>query len=158
MPAEVQALVGATPSPNPRRGVTGLDSSRVAMLLAVTERAAGLKLDRDVFVATVGGARLTDPSADLAVCLAVASAAWVVPMPADVAVIGEVALSGDVRPVGMLAQRVAEAGRLGYRRILVPPGSVSRLETLPPGVAVVELDHLDRALVALQAYAPGRRA
>ena len=73
-------------------------------------------------------------------------------MPADVAVLGEVALSGDLRPVAMLAQRVAEAARLGYRRILVPPGASSRLETLPPGVAVVELDHLDRALAALRAY------
>ncbi len=157
LPAEVQALVGTTPAPNPRRGVTGLDSSRVAMLLAVTERSAGLKLDRDVFVATVGGARLTDPSADLAVCLAVASAAWSVPMPADVAVLGEVALSGDIRPVPLLARRVAEAARLGYRRILVPPGSRSRLEAVPPGVNVVELDHLDRAVAALQGYAGSRQ-
>jgi DNA repair protein RadA/Sms len=157
LPAEVQALVGTTTSPNPRRGVTGLDTSRVAMLLAVTERSAGLKLDRDVFVATVGGARLTDPAADLAVCLAVTSAAWAVAMPADIAVLGEVALSGDIRPVGMLAQRIAEAARLGYRRILVPPGASARLETLPPGVAVVELEHLDRAVAALEAYASGRR-
>ena len=78
-------------------------------------------------------------------------------MPADVAVLGEVALSGDVRPVGMLAQRVAEAARLGYRRILVPPGAVARLESLPPGVAVVELAHLDKALAALEGYATTHR-
>jgi len=153
VPAEVQALVALQPSPSPRRGVTGLDSSRIAMLLAVTERAAGFSLDRDVFVATVGGARLTDPATDLAVCLAVASARMDVPMPADVAVIGEVALSGDVRPVGQLPQRVAEAARLGYRRILVPPGSRKRLTTVPEGTAVVELEHLVRALEALSAYA-----
>lgn len=156
VPAEVQALVAATPSPSPRRGVNGLDSSRIAMLLAVTERASGLKLDRDVFVATVGGAKLSDPATDLAVCLAVASAALDVAMPADVAVIGEVALSGDIRPVGQLSQRVAEAARLGYRRILVPPGSRRRLTSVPEGVAVVELEHLVRALEALAAYAPGR--
>jgi DNA repair protein RadA/Sms len=124
------------------------------MLLAVTEREAGVKLDRDVFVATVGGARLSDPATDLAVCLAVASALSAVPMPADVAVIGEVALSGDIRPVGHLTQRVAEAARLGYGRILVPPGAGKRLTCAPPGVAIVELAHLGRALEALARYPP----
>ncbi len=146
MPAEVQALVAKDSSGNPRRGVSGLDASRVAMLLAVTERDADLKLDRDVFLATVGGARLTDPACDLAVCLALVSAFHTSPMPADVAVIGEVALSGDIRPVGQLAARVAEAARLGYTRILVPPGSTRRLTTVPSGAAVVELDHLRTAL------------
>jgi DNA repair protein RadA/Sms len=153
VPAEVQALVGAASTGSPRRGVTGLDASRVAMLLAVTEREAGLKLDRDVFVATVGGARLSDPATDLAVCLAVASAASGAAMPADVAVIGEVALSGDVRPVGHVAQRIAEAARLGYRRILVPPGAGKRAGHLPDGASVVELGHLSRALEALAGYA-----
>ena len=152
MPAEIQALVADTPSTNPRRGVTGLDSSRIAMLLAVTERTAAIKLDRDVFVATVGGARLSDPATDLAVCLSVVSAAGATAMPADVAVIGEVALSGDIRPVGHLALRVAEAARLGYRRILVPPGATKQLTSLPPGSRVVELDHLDRAVAALASY------
>ena len=158
IPAEVQALVGTSSTGNPRRGVTGLDSSRVAMLLAVTERSGQLRLgDKDVFVATVGGAKLSDPSTDLAVCLAVASAAWDTAVPRDVAALGEVALSGDVRPVGLLGQRVAEAARLGYRRVLVPPGS-ARLLRSPAGVALVELEHLDRALQALEAYAGGRRA
>jgi DNA repair protein RadA/Sms len=157
VPAEVQALVAASPSPSPRRGVNGLDTSRVAMLLAVTEREARLKLDRDVFVATVGGARLSDPATDLAVCLAVAGAASGVAMPADVAVIGEVALSGDVRPVGLLAQRVAEAARLGYRRILVPPGAGKRVTSLPDGARLRELPHLAEALERLSAYdSPGR--
>jgi DNA repair protein RadA/Sms len=149
MPAEVQALVGSTASPNPRRGVTGLDASRVSMLLAVTERAGRLSFDRDVYVATVGGARISDPATDLAVCLALASAARESAMPADVAVIGEVALSGDIRPVGHLAQRVTEAARLGYRRVLVPPGATKRLGSLPEGTRVVELEHLGRALERL---------
>jgi DNA repair protein RadA/Sms len=153
LPAEVQALVGLQSSPNPRRGVTGLDSSRVSMLLAVTERATGLPFDRDVFVATVGGARLTDPATDLAVCLAIASARMEVAVPADVAVIGEVALSGDIRPVGQLAQRVAEAGRLGYQRILVPPGSLKRLPAVPAGSTVVELEHIRRGIDRLASYA-----
>ena len=157
LPAEVQALVATASTPNPRRGVNGLDSSRVAMLLAVTERAGELKLgDKDVFVATVGGARLTDPSTDLAVCLSLASATWGAAMPPDVAVVGEVALSGDIRPVPMIGQRVTEAARLGYRRLLVPPGTGRRVPTLPPGLAVVELEHLDRALLALRSIAAGR--
>jgi DNA repair protein RadA/Sms len=156
VPAEIQALVASTPSPSPRRGVTGLDSTRVAMLLAVTEHTTGSRLDRDVFVATVGGAKLSDPATDLAVCVAVASALTGTAMPADVAMIGEVALSGDIRPVGHLTQRIAEAARLGYRRILVPPGSLSRLPRVPPAAQVVELPHLHRALDALAGYAPRR--
>jgi DNA repair protein RadA/Sms len=156
VPAEIQALVASTPSPSPRRGVTGLDSTRVAMLLAVTEHTTGSKLDRDVFVATVGGAKLSDPATDLAVCVAVASAVSGTAMPADVAMIGEVALSGDIRPVGHLAQRVAEAARLGYRRILVPPGSLARLTAPPAGARVVELPHLSRALEALAGHGPRR--
>jgi DNA repair protein RadA/Sms len=74
-------------------------------------------------------------------------------MPPDVAVIGEVALSGDIRPVGHLAQRVGEASRLGYRRILVPRGALLRIGSVPDGVRVVELEHLGRALEALAGYA-----
>ena len=158
LPAEIQALVATASTPNPRRGVNGLDSSRVAMLLAVTERSGELRLgDKDVFVATVGGARLSDPSTDLAVCLALASAAWDAAMPPDVAVVGEVALSGDIRPVPMLSQRVAEAARLGYRRLLVPPGTARHVPSIPAGLVVVEHEHLDRALVALRTIAGSSR-
>ncbi|MFC3690183.1 DNA repair protein RadA [Aquipuribacter hungaricus] len=156
--AEIQSLVATASTPNPRRGVSGLDSARTAMLLAVTERASGIKLaDKDVFVATVGGARLVEPGVDLAVLLAVASAAWDTPVPADVLAIGEVALSGDIRRVSMLPQRVAEAARLGYRRVLVPPGSLERLGTLPPGVRAVEVGHVDRALKSLRDLAAAKQ-
>ena len=158
LPAEIQALVATASTANPRRGVNGLDSSRVAMLLAVTERSGELRLgDKDVFVATVGGAKLSDPSTDLAVCLALASAAWDAAMPPDVAVVGEVALSGDIRPVPMLSQRVAEAARLGYRRLLVPPGTARHVCSIPAGLVVVEVAHLDRALVALRTIAGAAR-
>lgn len=147
MPAEIQTLVAEASSPVPRRGVNGLDSTRVAMLLAVTERDAGLSLAKhDVFVATVGGARLSDPSADLAVCLALASARWDNPMPADVAVVGEVALSGDIRPVPFLNQRVAEAARLGYRQLLVPRGA-RRDHT---SMHITEVAHLTDAMTRLK--------
>ena len=150
--AEVQALVTGTNSPNPRRGVSGLDSARSAMLIAVTERAAALKLyDKDVFLATIGGMRLSDPGSDLAVCLAVASAADGGVLPLDVAAIGEVTLSGDVRAVPMMSERVAEAIRLGYRRLIVPPGTTSRVNGRAAGGQLLEAPTLGRALTALKA-------
>jgi DNA repair protein RadA/Sms len=161
MLAEVQSLVTTSSMPNPRRGVTGLDSTRVAMLIAVTERAGKLRLgDRDVFVATVGGAKLADPACDLAVCLAIASASVDRPVAGDVIAIGEVALSGDVRPVPFLNQRVAEAARLGFRRILVPRGTKSVLSKNADGSAVSagpklhEVAHLEDALTLLRHLAP----
>ncbi len=160
MLAEVQSLVTMSSMPNPRRGVTGLDSTRVAMLVAVTERAGKLRLgDRDVFVATVGGAKLADPACDLAVCLALASASVDRAVAADVIAIGEVALSGDVRPVPFLNQRVAEAARLGFRRILVPRGTKSVLAKNADGSAVSagpklhEVSHLEDALTMLRRLA-----
>lgn len=156
--AEVQALVAGASNPNPRRGVSGLDSGRAAMLLAVSERAAGLRLvDKDVFLATAGGMRISDPATDLAVCLAVISATENQVVPLDVAAIGEVALSGDIRPVPMSAERVAEAVRLGYRRVLVPAGTRARLNGRVPPARLVEVASLAEAVLALQAPAPTAR-
>lgn len=143
--AEVQALVAGTTNPNPRRGVSGLDTNRVAMLLAVTERTARLKMfDKDVFVATVGGMRITDPASDLAVCLAIASAGRDTALDTNVCAIGEVALSGDVRPVPMLEQRISEAARLGSRAILVPKTG-KRLK-VPGDARLIEVETLADAL------------
>lgn len=156
--AEVQALVAPTAAPNPRRGVSGLDSSRVAMLVAVTERVARLRLvDKDLFVATVGGMRLSDPAADLALCLAVASAGQDLCLPSDVAAIGEVTLTGDVRPVPMANQRVAEALRLGYRRIMAPVGTRDTLDSRGSQATIIEVRSLRQAHSALQGMqgAPG---
>lgn len=147
MLAEVQALVAPTTNPNPRRGVSGLDSSRVAMLVAITERVAGLKLaDKDVFVATVGGIRLSDPSTDLATCLAIASAGKDAPISLNVAAIGEVTLSGDVRRVPMINHRIAEATRLGYTRILAPTGTNASLDKRASGADIVEVANLSEAI------------
>ena len=124
MLAELQALASPGNAANPRRGVAGLDNARVAMLIAVTERHTKMRFnDQDLFVATVGGIRLRDPGSDLAVCLAIASARADIALPADCAAIGEVSLSGDIRPVSMLQQRVAEAARLGYSTVFVPASS-----------------------------------
>jgi len=149
--AEIQALVAGSNNPNPRRAVSGLDSARAAMLIAVAERATKLRLyEKDVFLATVAGMRVSDPGTDLAVCLAVISAALSQPVPLDVIAIGEVALSGDVRPVPMLAERAAEAARLGFSRLLVPAGSRGRIDAHKIGATLVEVSNLEDAIGAIR--------
>jgi DNA repair protein RadA/Sms len=143
---EVQALVGASALATPRRAVSGLDSARVAMVLAVVERRGRIRLgDRDVFAATVGGVRVTEPAADLAIALAVASASRDTPLPPGLVAVGEVGLSGDVRRVSAVGRRLAEAARLGYKRALVPPGC----DAPPQGMAVTEVSDLGAALRSL---------
>lgn len=123
--AEIQALVVRSSTPQPRRVTNGVDSSRVAMLLAVLERRAGISLaDKDVYVSTVGGMRITEPAADLAIAIAIASAVADKPVPATVAAFGEISLSGEVRGVTNAKQRSAEASRLGHKTI-VDSGSKS---------------------------------
>jgi DNA repair protein RadA/Sms len=149
--AEIQALVAPSNNPNPRRAVSGLDSARAAMLIAVSERAARIRLyDKDVFLATVAGMRVSDPGTDLAVCLAVISAALGQPVPIDLVALGEVALSGDIRPVPMLAERAAEAARLGFSRLLVPTGSRSRIDRGKVGAVLVEVASLEDAIGAIR--------
>lgn len=142
--AEVQSLVSASPLATPRRATSGLDSSRVAMALAVLERRLGLKLaGRDVYVSTVGGVRLAEPATDLAIALAVASSATERPLPPDAVVIGEVGLAGEVRRVSGVGRRLAEAGRLGFRRALIPAGTT---DAAPEGMVVHEVSDLVGAL------------
>jgi DNA repair protein RadA/Sms len=136
LPAEVQALVGPTEAPQPRRTSSGLDPYRVAMVLAVLERRLGARLGGcDVFTATVGGIRLVDPAVDLALMLAVASAAGDKPLPAGLVALGEVGLAGELRPVRDVRRRLAEAARLGFTRALVPAGA---LETTAPPLPAAE--------------------
>jgi DNA repair protein RadA len=119
IPVEVQALIVGTTAPQPRRVVNGVDSSRVAMILAVLERRCGLKLSTsDVYVSTVGGMRLTEPATDLAIALAIASAVKDVALPATLAAVGEISLAGEIRPVAAARQRLGEAKRLGYTTIV----------------------------------------
>jgi DNA repair protein RadA/Sms len=141
--AEVQALVAGTGLTNPRRAVSGLDSSRLAMALAVLQRRGNLRLaDREVFAATVGGMRVVEPAADLAVALAVASSARDVALPPQTVVIGEVGLAGEVRRVTAVGRRLAEAARLGFTHALVPPDS----GPLPGGVRATVVGDLASAL------------
>lgn len=154
--AEVQALVASTFNPNPRRGVSGLETGRCAMLIALSERVGKVKLfDKDVFLATVGGMRLADPATDLAVCLAVYSAVSGKAMPLDMLAVGEVTLSGDIRSVPLMNDRLAEAQRLGYERMLVPLGTRERVNRAAKS-RLVEVGSLAEAFVALQAPRPER--
>jgi DNA repair protein RadA/Sms len=115
--AEVQALVVKSSSPNPRRVTNGVDASRVAMLLAVLERRAGMRLgELDVYVSTVGGVRITEPAADLAIAIAIASAVQDKPVSHNLAAFGEISLAGEIRPVTNNKLRKQEAERLGFVR------------------------------------------
>ncbi|WP_299091084.1 DNA repair protein RadA [uncultured Microbacterium sp.] len=119
LPVEVQALTLPASGPNPRRIVSGVDGARVAMVLAVLEKRAHVKSsDQDVYVSTVGGVRLIEPAADLAIALAVASAITGRSNPPGVAAIGELSLAGEIRAVTQHAQRRSEAARLGYRAVI----------------------------------------
>jgi DNA repair protein RadA/Sms len=146
---EVQALIGAEVQGSPRRTVSGLDSARLAMVLAVLERRTKqLKLyNKEVFAATVGGIRLVEPSADLAMALAVASGGLDLAMAPHLVAIGEVGLTGEIRRVGAVGRRLAEASRLGFRVALVPPGCGPEATTgVPRGMEVIEVSDLRQAL------------
>jgi DNA repair protein RadA/Sms len=145
--AEVQSLVASTSGGgSPRRAVSGLDAQRVAMVNAVVERRGGVRLaDADVFAASVGGVRIAEPAADLALALAIASAAKDTPLPHGIVALGEVGLSGEIRRVGGTGRRLAEAARQGYTVAFVPPDA----GTAPPGMRLVEVSDLGAVLARL---------
>ncbi|MEV4057381.1 DNA repair protein RadA [Amycolatopsis sp. NPDC049688] len=142
---EVQALVSATAAPQPRRAVSGLDSARVAMVLAVLEKRGGLKLgDKDVYAATVGGMKITEPGIDLALVLALTSSFEDVALSPRLVSVGEVGLAGEIRRVPSVGRRLAEAARLGFTHALVPPDSGKP----PAGIRVLEVANVADALNA----------
>ncbi|WP_264002298.1 DNA repair protein RadA [Mycolicibacterium diernhoferi] len=144
---EVQALVGQETPSNPRRAVSGIDSARAAMIAAVLEKRTKLRLSqRDIYLSTVGGMKLTDPSSDLAVAMAIASAYIDLPLPATAIAIGEVGLAGDLRRVSGMDRRLAEAARLGFTDAVVPPG----VKDVPAGLRLITADNIGMALRALK--------
>ncbi|MEA5454805.1 DNA repair protein RadA [Sinomonas sp. JGH33] len=144
--AEVQSLLAESANGQPRRATSGLDSSRVAMLLAVLQQRAGCVLHKDdSYVATVGGVRLTEPATDLAVALAVASAKTRQALPQRLIAFGEVGLAGEVRPVPGINRRIQEAHRLGFTHAIVPASPTGPGE-IPPGFSVREVGHVAEAL------------
>jgi DNA repair protein RadA/Sms len=163
MLAEVQALVTPSALDRPRRTTSGLDSSRVAMVLAVLQRHCGFGLAvRDIFASTVGGARLAEPASDLAVAVALASASTGDPTPAGVVAMGEIGLAGELRRVRDLPQRLAEAARLGFSVAVVPaePGerSPGPRERRVDGMRVFELSDVRSALEFLRLTTPVRES
>jgi DNA repair protein RadA/Sms len=152
MLAEVQALVTKTALERPRRTTSGLDSSRVAMILAVLQQHCRIPLAvHDVFVSTVGGARLVEPASDLAIAIALASSALGTPPPQGVVALGEISLAGEVRKVRDLPQRLAEAARLGFRVAVAPMSdrNASPERRTVDGMTVLEVAHLQGALTLL---------
>ncbi|GAB4084545.1 DNA repair protein RadA [Myceligenerans cantabricum] len=148
---ELQSLVAPSPLSNPRRATSGVDSSRLAMILAVLHRHAGLRVaDQDVYVSTVGGARVAEPAADLAAALALVSARTEEPLPPGTIAVGEVGLAGDIRPVTGLERRLGEAARLGYRRAVVPAGTGV---SAPDGIELLEAQHIREAIGMAQTRA-----
>jgi DNA repair protein RadA/Sms len=140
---EVQALVAPSLPGSARRTSLGIDHGRVAMLAAVMERRLGLgMIAQDIFVNTLGGVRIDDPGTDLAVVAALASSSVDRVLPVDLVVVGEVALTGEVRPVSQARARLAEAARLGFKRAVVPSGAVDAAKSAgvknPIGVESVE--------------------
>jgi len=149
---EVQALVALSSLPQPRRSAQGFDQGRLSLLLAVLHRRAGIAVGpMDVYASVLGGVRLSDPGADLAVCMAVASARADRPLPTELVVCGEVGLGGELRQVAQAPRRLAEAARLGFQRAIVPltsPGDIGgltleRVESLREALTLVGLT--DRA-------------
>jgi len=151
MLAEVQALVTKSPLERPRRTTSGLDASRVAMILAVLQQHCGIALhSQDVFASTVGGARLTEPASDLAIAIALATAATGVSPPQGVVALGEISLAGEARRVRDLPQRISEAARLGFRVAVVPVDrNAEPARRTVDGMTVVEVGDLRGALTGL---------
>jgi DNA repair protein RadA/Sms len=145
---EMQALVIESPLAQPRRSAQGFDQGRLSLLLAVLERRAGVPVGHhDAYTSVLGGVRLSDPGADLAVCLAVASARLDRPLPTELVVCGEIGLGGELRQVAQLPRRLAEAARLGFERAIVPltapngvPGmTLHRVESLAEAIGCAGL-------------------
>ncbi|MGD8791203.1 MAG: DNA repair protein RadA [Anaerolineae bacterium] len=155
---EIQALASTTSFGLPRRTANGIDSNRLLLLVAVLSKRVGLRLfDQDVFVNVVGGLRINEPAVDLALALAIASSFQNAPLPADLAAVGEVGLSGELRTVGHLSRRLNEAAKLGFDRCIIP--STHRKPTgLPAGMEILPARSLADALAATLGQAKPSRA
>jgi DNA repair protein RadA/Sms len=146
---EVQALVDEAHAPNPKRLCVGLEQNRLAMLLAVLHRHAGVAcFDQDVFINAVGGVKITEPAADLAVLMAIVSSLKNKPLQDKLIVFGEVGLAGEVRPVQRGLERLKEAAKLGFVKAIVP--KANQPKQLIPGIEVVAVERVDQAIAALR--------
>lgn len=143
---EVQALTSPTAFGNARRTPNGVDLNRLQLISAVLSKRVGFRLyEHDIFVNVVGGMKISEPASDLAMAIAIASSYTDKPVPADMAIIGEVGLSGELRAVSQLAARLNEASKIGFRRALIPKPR-RKLENVPPGLQLLECRSLADAL------------
>lgn len=144
---ETQALVSTAAYGTPQRSATGFDLRRLNMLLAVLEKRVGFKLaQKDVFLNIAGGIRVTDPAIDLSVIAAVLSSNVDTPIERDVCMAGEVGLSGEIRPVTRIAQRIAEAEKLGFKRFILPEANAKGLDTQKTNIRLVPVGRVEEAL------------
>lgn len=144
---ETQALVSTAAYGTPQRSATGFDLRRLNMLLAVLEKRVGFKLaQKDVFLNIAGGLRVSDPAIDLSVIAAVLSSNVDTPIARDTCMAGEVGLSGEIRPVARVAQRIAEACRLGFRHILIPEANMKGLDHHGAAINIVPVRRVEEAL------------
>jgi DNA repair protein RadA/Sms len=149
MLVEIQALVDSSHAPNPRRLSVGLEQARLALLLAVLHRHAGIAcFDQDVFVNAVGGVKIDEPGADLPVLLAVVSSLKNTPMPAKLVVFGEVGLAGEVRPVQRGQERLREAAKLGFTQAMIPHANKPKQPIA--GLEVFAVRRVEEAVVKLR--------
>ncbi|SFH30478.1 DNA replication and repair protein RadA [Nitrosospira sp. Nsp14] len=146
---EIQALVDEAHGPNPRRLSVGLEQNRLAMLLAVLHRHAGIAcFDQDVFVNAVGGVKITEPGVDLAVLLAIVSSLRNRPLPEKMVVFGEVGLAGEVRPVQRGQERLKEAAKLGFVRAIVPKANMPKQGI--QGIEIIAVDRVEDAVAKMR--------
>ncbi len=142
---ELQALVDASHAPNPRRLTVGLEQNRLAMLLAVLHRHAGIAVfDQDVFVNAVGGVKIDEPAADLPVLLAIVSSLKGKPLPEKMVAFGEVGLVGEVRPVQRGMERLKESAKLGFKLAIVPRANAPKAAI--KGLEIIAVDRVDQAI------------
>lgn len=145
--AETQALVSTAAYGTAQRSATGFDTRRLNMLLAVLEKRVGFKLaQKDVFLNIAGGLRVTDPAVDLSVVAAVLSSNGDMPIESDTCMAGEVGLSGEIRPVSRIEQRIAEAQKLGFSRILIPAHNIKGLDPARYGIALTPVRRVVEAV------------
>lgn len=145
--AEVQALATMTAFPNPRRTANGVDVNRLLLLSAVLTRRAGIRLsEQDIFANVIGGLKIDEPAADLAIALAIASSVRDIPLPANLAVVGEIGLSGELRSVSQLVPRMHEAAKLGFRRMLVPKSLRRNADSHPEGIEAIPVRSIAEAI------------
>ena len=147
---EVQALASTAVYGTPQRSAIGFDVRRMNMLLAVLEKRVGFKLgQKDVFLNIAGGLKVSDPAIDLAVISAILSSSLDIAIDRTVCMTGEVGLSGEIRPVSRIEQRIAEAGKLGFERIIIPSANMHGLNTKKVGIEIVPVSKVEEAFKQL---------